>query len=64
MDYTPVCGSVAVQCIKTPCPAIEQTFGNLCMLKANPLATFVATGECINEIPAITGNDKDEHGCI
>lgn len=50
MDYTPVCGSVAVQCIKAPCPAVEQTFSNLCMLKANPVVTLVHTGECAFDI--------------
>jgi hypothetical protein len=46
MDYTPVCATVAVQCIKAPCPPIEQTFGNKCTMKANKLATFLHDGEC------------------
>lgn len=46
MQYDPVCASVAVQCIKAPCPAIEQTFGNECMMKANKLAKFLYKGEC------------------
>ena len=46
MQYDPVCASVAVQCIKAPCPAIEQTFGNECMMNANKLAKFLYKGEC------------------
>lgn len=46
MQYEPVCASVAVQCIKAPCPPIEQTFGNTCMMNANKLATYLHDGEC------------------
>jgi hypothetical protein len=46
LDYTPVCASVQVQCITTPCPAVEQTFGNACMMRGNTQATFLYTGEC------------------
>jgi len=46
MQYEPVCASVAVQCIKAPCPPIEQTFGNACMMNANSLASFLHDGEC------------------
>ncbi len=45
-DYTPVCASVAVQCIKAPCNPIEQTFSNRCMMWANKLAKFLHNGEC------------------
>ncbi|MCX6823557.1 MAG: DUF333 domain-containing protein [candidate division SR1 bacterium] len=45
-DYTPVCASVAVQCIKAPCPPIEQTFSNKCVMNQNKLATFLHNGEC------------------
>lgn len=46
MEYAPVCASVQVECIKTPCPPIEQTFGNKCMMNANKRATFLHDGEC------------------
>ena len=46
MEYAPVCASVQVQCIKAPCPPVEQTFGNKCMMNANKLATFLHDGEC------------------
>ncbi len=47
MQYQPVCASVAVQCIKAPCPAQLQTFGNACVMGTNKLATYIHDGECI-----------------
>jgi len=46
MEYAPVCASVQVECIKAPCPPINETFGNRCMMKANKKATFLYNGEC------------------
>ncbi len=46
MQYQPVCASVAVQCIKAPCPAQLQTFGNACVMWTNKLATYIHDGEC------------------
>ncbi len=46
MEYAPVCASVAVQCIKAPCPPVQQTFSNRCMMNANKLATYLHDGEC------------------
>ncbi len=46
MEYAPVCASVQVECIKAPCPPIEQTFGNKCMMNANKRATYLHDGEC------------------
>jgi hypothetical protein len=60
-EYMPVCGKVAVQCITTPCPAVEQTFGNTCTAQAAG-ATDIVTGECVTG--PIVGWDKDAHGCI
>lgn len=62
MEYAPVCGSVAVQCVRAPCPPIQETFSNLCMLKANSRATFLYEWEC--QTPPIVGGDRDEHSCI
>jgi len=45
MEYAPVCGSVQVQCIKAPCPPIEQTFWNKCQMNAN-WAKFLYEWEC------------------
>ena len=45
-EYAPVCASVKVQCVTTPCEAVEQTFGNLCELNSNPNATYLRDGEC------------------
>ncbi len=46
-EYMPVCGSVDVQCIKAPCPAVQQTYGNMCMLKAAGNAKVLYAGECV-----------------
>ena len=46
MEYAPVCASVAVQCVKAPCPPVEQTFSNTCVMGSNKLATFLHDGEC------------------
>lgn len=46
MEYAPVCAEVQVQCIKAPCPAIKETFGNKCMMNANKLAKFLYKWEC------------------
>jgi hypothetical protein len=63
MEYNPICGSKSVQCIKAPCPAIQQTYGNICAMHVDK-ASFVSTGECKTDTPPIVWNDKDEHGCI
>lgn len=31
MQYEPVCGEMAVQCVTTPCEPIQQTYGNACV---------------------------------
>lgn len=46
MQYDPVCAAVQVECIRAPCPPIPETFGNSCMMEANPRATFLYKGEC------------------
>ncbi len=43
MEYAPVCAEVQVQCIKTPCFPIKQTFGNTCSAGDNPI---LFQGEC------------------
>ncbi len=42
----PVCASVNVQCIKAPCPPIEETFDNGCVACKNSLVDFYTEGEC------------------
>ncbi len=44
--YAPVCASVDVQCITTPCEKIEQTFSNQCVMNANKNASFLYAGKC------------------
>ena len=46
MEYAPVCASIQVECIKAPCPPIQQTFGNRCTMNANRQARFLYDGEC------------------
>lgn len=70
MDYTPVCWSLEVQCIRAPCQPLKITYGNLCMLNAEG-ATLLYTGECSTwtvstwmvETWMIVWNDSDEYGC-
>lgn len=45
-DYTPVCATVEIQCIKAPCNPIQQTFSNSCNACANPLVNAYKAGEC------------------
>lgn len=54
LEYMPVCASVQVQCIKAPCPPINETFGNACSMRANKHTTFLYTGECKSGILAWT----------
>jgi len=44
--YAPVCASVVVQCVTTPCDPVEQTFSNKCEMNKNSAATFLKDGEC------------------
>jgi heat shock protein HslJ len=63
-EYVPVCGSVQVQCIKSPCDPVKQTFSNNCVAKAAG-ATNIQTGSCESAIPpVVVGGDKDKYGCI
>lgn len=45
-DYRPVCAEVQVQCIKAPCPPIQETFSNKCMMENNSLAKFKHEWTC------------------
>jgi len=49
--YGPVCATVNVQCIKAPCPPIQQTFPAPCEACHNPLVSEYVPGEC----PVATG---------
>lgn len=46
MEYAPVCGLVAVQCIKAPCPPVPQTFGNACGACSQSLVVSYTQGAC------------------
>lgn len=45
-DYTPVCATVAIQCIKAPCNPIQETFSNSCNACKNPLVSSYLVGGC------------------
>jgi hypothetical protein len=47
LEYAPVCAFVQVQCITTPCPPVQETFGNKCAASASTLPTLMLyAGEC------------------
>ena len=48
-EYQPVCGTVQVQCITTPCDPMEQTFPNRCTAEASK-AVNIEEGACKSEI--------------
>jgi hypothetical protein len=45
-EYNPVCGQVQVECIRAPCPPINQTFGNACDACANSRVISYTPGAC------------------
>ncbi|MDD2657056.1 MAG: hypothetical protein PHD04_00110 [Candidatus Pacebacteria bacterium] len=45
-DYSPVCATVNIQCIKAPCNPIQQTFSNSCNACKNSLVSSYLVGEC------------------
>ena len=45
-EYAPVCGAEHVQCVQAPCPPIERTFPNRCVLDNAHATDFLHTGEC------------------
>ncbi len=46
--YQPVCATVNIQCITTPCDPIQETFSNACSACSNPLVSSYTAGECLN----------------
>ncbi|MBW6461741.1 MAG: hypothetical protein K0B07_01725 [DPANN group archaeon] len=44
--YDPVCATVNIQCITTPCDSIKETFSNSCAACKNPLVSSYLSGEC------------------
>lgn len=45
-EYQPVCASVAVQCVTTPCNPVPETFGNGCSACADPRVLSYTEGSC------------------
>ena len=44
--YQPVCATVIVQCVTTPCDPVQETFANSCKACMNSLVRTYANGEC------------------
>ena len=44
--YQPVCASVNVQCVTTPCDPVQETFANSCKACINSLVSTYTKGEC------------------
>ena len=44
--YQPVCGTVNVQCITTPCDPVQETFENSCKACTNSLVSSYTNDEC------------------
>lgn len=44
--YQPVCATVNIQCVTTPCDPIKETFANSCKACINSLASDYSKGEC------------------
>ncbi len=44
--YQPVCASVNVQCVTTPCSPVQETFANSCKACMNSLVRSYTKGEC------------------
>jgi heat shock protein HslJ len=64
MNYSPVCGTIQVQCITAPCDPVRETFGNSCVA-ASRHATYITEGACEDTATGIlVGGDRDIHGCI
>lgn len=52
MTYEPVCVSVQVECVTTPCDPVPETYVNRCAADANDRTTWLFDGECQSEVPA------------
>ncbi len=44
--YQPVCATIIVQCVTTPCDPVQETFANSCKACANSLVSSYTEGEC------------------
>lgn len=51
--YQPVCASVQIQCITTPCEPIPKTFGNSCEACSENSVTQYIEGACADDVPNI-----------
>ncbi len=44
--YQPVCATVKIQCVTTPCDSVQETFANSCKACINSLVSTYTQGEC------------------
>ena len=44
-EYVPVCATIQVQCVTTPCDPVTETFSNECLARKNG-AIDITLGEC------------------
>ncbi len=44
--YQPVCATVKIQCVTTPCDPVQETFANSCKACKNSLVSSYTKGEC------------------
>jgi len=44
--YQPVCATVNVQCVTTPCDSVQETFANSCKACISSLVSTYTQGEC------------------
>ncbi len=45
--YQPVCASINVQCVTTPCDPVQETYANSCKACMNSLVSSYTQGECV-----------------
>ncbi len=48
-EYAPVCGEIQVQCVQAPCPPVQKTYSNNCVMEAQG-AILVNMGACVADI--------------
>jgi hypothetical protein len=60
-EYQPVCGEIDVQCIKAPCPPVQETYPNSCYAKKAG-ARIVSQGACAPRIRDMVSLTSPQEG--
>jgi len=58
-EYRPVCGNIPVQCIQAPCPPVQETFSNRCVMETQE-GSFLYEGECQVQKPLVSELESDK----